>query len=229
MSLSGVTIGGTVIDPAVLPALPRLVSSARLQHAVTRYGGRVDLAMRTAAWETELATAYWGPVAWLEVFVRNAVHDAMRQGRRADWWNDPSVALLDREQRQLDAALASLGRHGEPDPSADQVVAALSFGFWVGLTDAGIPRHPRLSYETSLWQPRLVRGFPYLGSVRRKQLHRRLDDVRRFRNRLAHHEPIRSTPLRLFRDDVIAIAGYVHPDAAAFIEGAHRIDEALAR
>lgn len=80
-----------------------------------------------------------------------------------------------------------------------------------------------------MWQPRLVRAFPYLGAVRRKQLHRRLDDVRIFRNRMAHHEPIRSAPLAAIRDDVIAIAGYVHPDAAAFISGANRIDGALAR
>lgn len=218
-----------MIDPATLPALPGLVSTARLGRAASRYGGRVDLALRTAAWETELTTAFWGPVAWLEVFVRNALHDAMRRRRRDDWWNEPSVALLDREKRQLERALASLYGHGHPEPTADQVVAALSFGFWVGLTDAGIPRHPRLSYETAMWQPRLVRAFPHLGAVRRKQLHRRLDDVRRFRNRLAHHEPIRSAPLGRIRDDLLAVAGYIHPDAAAFIAGAHRIDEAFAR
>ncbi|MCJ1712726.1 hypothetical protein [Curtobacterium sp. VKM Ac-2922] len=109
------------------------------------------------------------------------------------------------------------------------MVAATSFGFWVGLTDAGTPRHPRLSYETTLWQPRMVHAFPWLRGVRRKQLHHRLDEVRRFRNRLAHHEPIVRAPLERIRDDVLEIAGFVHPEAERFIRGASRIDDVLAR
>ncbi|MCE0456518.1 hypothetical protein [Curtobacterium flaccumfaciens] len=31
------------------------------------------------------------------------------------------------------------------------------------------------------------------------------------------------------RDDIVAIAGAIDPDAAAFITGAHRIDDVLAR
>ncbi|WP_260212645.1 MULTISPECIES: hypothetical protein [unclassified Curtobacterium] len=126
-------------------------------------------------------------------------------------------------------ATRTLVRRGVSDPEPDQIVAATSFGFWVGLTDAGVPRDPLWSYETTLWQPRLVHAFPRLGKVRRKQLHRRLDDVRRFRNRLAHHEPVHAAPLERIRDDIIAIAGYVDHDAAAFIAGAQRIDAVVAR
>ncbi|MGN8049234.1 hypothetical protein ACTJKO_06050 [Curtobacterium sp. 22159] len=218
-----------MIDPATLPTLPALLSTPRFERYRRRYAGRADLAARLYAWNTELTTAFWGPVACLEVFVRNAVHDAMRRDRRDDWWNDPSVRLLERERRAVDDAIRTLVRRGDHDPAPDRVVAATSFGLWVGLTDAGIARDPLWSYETTLWQPRIVRAFPGLGRVRRKQLHRRLDDVRRFRNRLAHHEPIDAAPLEQIRDDVIAIAGFVHPEAAALIAGAHRVDEVLAR
>lgn len=218
-----------MIDPATLPALPHLLSAPRFERYERRYAGRADLAARLYAWNIELTTAFWGPVACLEVFVRNAVHDALRRGRRDDWWNEGGVHLLDRERRAIDEAVRTLQRRGERDPSPDRVVAATNFGLWVGLTDAGIPRDPIWSYETALWQPRIVSAFPGLGPVRRKQLHRRLDDVRRFRNRLAHHEPIHTAPLQQIRDDVVAIAGFVDPDAAAFIRGAQRIDEVLSR
>lgn len=218
-----------MIDPATLSGLPRLLSAPRLRPYANGYGGRDDLGVRSYAWNTELATAFWGPVGCVEVFVRNAIHDALRAGRRDDWWNDPTIRLLGRERHALDAAVGTLARRGVSDPSADQVVAATSFGLWVGLTDAGIPRDPLWSYETTLWQPRIIHAFPHLGHVRRKQLHRRLDEVRRFRNRLAHHEPVHTAPVELIRDDLIEIAGAVHPDAAAFIRGAHRIDDVLAR
>ena len=218
-----------MIDPATLAALPTLVSAPRFERYRRRYGGRSDLAARLYAWNIELTTAFWGPVGCLEAFVRNAVHDSLRRGRRDDWWNDPGVRLLDRERRALDDTIRTLQRRGEVDPAPDRVVAATSFGLWVGLTDAGRPRDPLWSYETTLWQLRIVHAFPGLAGVRRKQLHRRLDDVRRFRNRLAHHEPIHTAPLEQIRDDIIAIAGFVAPDAAALIDGAHRIDAVLAR
>lgn len=152
-----------MIDPATLPALPGLLSAPRFERYSRRYAGRSDLAARLYAWNTELTTAFWGPVGCLEVFVRNAVHDSLRRGRRDDWWNDPSVRLLDRERRAVDDAVRTLNRRGEPDPSPDRVVAATSFGLWVGLTDGGVPRDPLWSYETTLWQPRIVHAFPGLG------------------------------------------------------------------
>jgi len=218
-----------MIDPATLPSLPRLVSAPRFERYQQRYAGRSDLAVRLYAWNIELTTAFWGPVGCLEVFLRNAVHDALRHGRRDDWWNEPAVRLLVRERRAIDAAIRTLRDRGDPYPAPDRVVAATSLGLWVGLTDAGVPRDPLWSYETSIWQPRVVHAFPGLGRVRRKQLHRRLDDVRRFRNRLAHHEPIHTAPLELIRDDIIAIAGFIDPQAAALIDGAHRIDQVLLR
>ncbi|OIH95490.1 hypothetical protein [Curtobacterium sp. MCBA15_001] len=218
-----------MIDPARFRALPDRISAPRLARFMALQDGHVHRALRLYAWNTELTTAFWGPIAWLEVLLRNAVHDALRAGRADDWWNDPAVHLMQRERRAVDGAISTLQRRGVDEPSADDVVAATSFGLWVGLTDAGIPRDPRFGYETTLWQPRMVRAFPGLRTVRRKQLHRRLDEVRRFRNRLAHHEPIIGAPLERVRDDVLEIAGFIDTDAEQFLRGAHRIDEVLAR
>ncbi|MFB2583469.1 hypothetical protein [Herbiconiux liukaitaii] len=206
-----------------------LVSEPRFGAYLAHYQGDARLAARLYLWNAELTSAFWGPISILEVVLRNAVHDALRRGRADDWWNDPSVHLMRRERSMIDTAHSDLSRRGVHAPSAGQVVAATSLGLWVGLTDAGRPRDPLLSYETALWQPRLVHAFPHLGVRRRKQLHRELDDVRRFRNRLAHHEPIFRAPLEQLRDDLIAIAGCVHPDAARLIREAQRIDHVLER
>ena len=218
-----------MIDPAELADLPGLLGEPRFDRYLRSTGGDRTRAIRLYAWNSEIAAAFWGPLGCLEVVVRNAIHDALRSGRQDDWWNAPDLSLMDRERHAIDSAQQTLRRRGTDAPTAGDVVAATSLGFWVGLTDAGIPRHPRLSYETALWQPRVSRAFPGLGIVRRKQLHRKLDEVRRFRNRLAHHEPVFTAPLGRVRDDVLEIAGFVHPDAHGFIDGAHRIDDVLAR
>lgn len=218
-----------MIDPATLQSFPRLLSAARFGRYLEHAGGHADIASRLVAWNAEVTSAFWGPIAALEVFVRNAVHDAMRRDRRDDWWNDPTVCSMPRERYAIDGAVRTLERRGVSDPDADRVVAATSLGLWVGLTDAGVPRHPHLSYETALWQPRIAGAFPHRGSVRRKQLHRMLDEVRRLRNRLAHHEPVHDQALERVRDDIVRLAGFVDPDAASYVAQAHRIDDALAR
>lgn len=224
--------GQVAVDPldiAALTGLPRLFSAARLEPYLAACDGDRTGALRLYAWNIEMTAAFWGPIAVLEVVVRNAMHDALRAGREDDWWNADAVHLMPRERRAVDGATDTLVRRGVARPTADQVVAATSFGFWVGLTDAGVPRHPTLSYETVLWQPRLATAFPHRGALRRKGLHRLLDDVRRFRNRLAHHEPIHAAPLRSIRDDITRIAGTVSRDAERLIVGSSRIDTVLDR
>jgi hypothetical protein len=218
-----------MLDPARLTALPSLLSDPRFARYRDRYSGDEGLGLRLYAWNTELTAACWGPVSVVEVVVRNSIHDALRRERREDWWEEPHVRLMDRERFAISDTIAKLRRRGIDAPTSGQVVAATSFGLWVGLTDAGLPRDPLLSYETALWQPRIQKAFPHLGAVRRKDLHRKLNGIRVFRNRLAHHEPIYAAPIARILDDMIDVAGYVHADAAALITGAHRVEATLAR
>ncbi len=101
------------------------------------------------------------------------------------------------------------------DHHDQHLVAVTSFGLWVGLTGSGVPRDRLLSYETTLWQPRLQNACPYRGDRRRKYIHACLDDVRVLRNRIAHHEPIYRSPLQGIYDDILEIAAMIHPDAGS--------------
>lgn len=217
------------MDASSLTSLPELVSPARFGRYLSHYDGRVDLAARLYAWNIEATAAFWGPISVLEVVLRNAMHNALRQDHREDWWDGPDLSLLPAERKMIDDAIAKLAREGKTAPTPGQVVAASNFALWTRLTGAGIARHPVYSYETSLWQPRLVRAFPHLGNVRRKQLHRELNDIRYFRNRLAHHEPIFAASLEQIRDDILRVAAYIYADAVSFIQGCSRIDEVLER
>jgi hypothetical protein len=214
---------------SALSSIPSLLSDPRFGTYLAACNGRDDRALRLYAWNIELSSVFWGPISVLEVVVRNAIHDEMRASRRDDWWNEPSVRLIERERNALVQAEENLARRGIGAPTSGQIVAATSLGLWVGLTDEGIPRDPYCSYETALWQPRIAKAFPYADGVRRKELHRLLDDVRIFRNRLAHHEPIFRASHARIRDNIIRIAGFVHPEAATFIERCHRIDHVLGR
>lgn len=216
------------MDPARLFALPGLLSAPRMSGYLHKYP-RPDLAMRLYSWNLELAGALIGPISVLEVVVRNSLHTQLADGYGEQWWEHQRLTIMDRERRAINSVLDSFSARNL-SPSANDVVAATSFGLWVGLTDAGIARHPTLDYETKFWQPRLRNAFPHRGSAGRKLVHSKLDRIRQMRNRVAHHEPIFNTPnLRTVLADIIEVAGYVHPEAAIYIQDSHRVDEVLNR
>ena len=88
---------------------------------------------------------------------------------RADWWDDRAIklhAVLVKQRNQAKADALYVAKKHSRSVVADDVVAALTFGFWGGLLASGGP----LQFETAYWQPFLHRAFPhYVGS--RADLH----------------------------------------------------------
>ncbi|MFN7835772.1 MAG: hypothetical protein ACK5NY_08320 [Burkholderiaceae bacterium] len=63
-----------------------------------------------------------------------------------------------------------------------KVIAELTFGFWLQLTDAKL--------EHKLWVPYLHKAFAPRKAPKRAVLNQKLEKLRQLRNRVAHHEPI---------------------------------------
>jgi len=209
------------LDAGSLLGLEALLSEPRFAPYLSRYKGDRALALRLYTWNLAVCSALWGPINVIEVAVRNAIHDRLvKRTGRGDWWNDPHVHLCRNERASIDSAVTTLVRRGTAEPTSDQVVAATSFGLWVGLTSPGVARDRLYDYETTLWQPRLQHAFPHRGNRRRrKYIHAKLDDIRVLRNRIAHHEPIYRSPLGVLYDDILEIAAMIHPEAHEFIAG----------
>lgn len=204
-----------------------IVSEARFDRYLRQYEGNLAMASRLYAWNVELSAAFWGPISILEIAVRNAVHERMKLGRQEDWWL--VVELCDSELEQLARAHESVKRKGIMDPTPDDIVADLNFGFWVAIVGEGIARHPTLSYETSFWQPRLKHAFPNNPTMKRKGLHDALQRVRALRNRIAHHEAIYNIPVQQTRELILEVIGFIDSDAATWVGEVDRITQVEAR
>lgn len=100
-----------------------------------------------------------------------------------------------------------------------RVVAELALGFWWSLLGD--------EYNRRLWQPCLQYAFD--GSVRRRQLHLALDELRRLRNRIAHHEPIHTRDLEADYAILLDTSGRVSPRLRAQIETTSRVQAVLAQ
>jgi hypothetical protein len=101
-----------------------------------------------------------------------------------EWWVDLNfLSLVDHDRRaDLDIVLRRIRNRGLPEING-QVVAGLSFGFWVGILQ------PR--YNVNLWSKHLRVAFPNLPQNRsRKSLAKAASDIAFLRNRISHHEPL---------------------------------------
>jgi hypothetical protein len=100
--------------------------------------------VRLYAWNMEVSAAFLGPLNCAEVVMRNAMHDQLsRLFGGPVWWDHPRMALLGPGQNGIDVVKQRLSLR--PGPIiADQVIAELTFGFWVSLLGRGNNYHTRL-------------------------------------------------------------------------------------
>ncbi|WP_210742367.1 hypothetical protein [Nocardia veterana] len=189
-----------------------LLSAPRMAPYLTAAGGDRALALSLYEWSARTVAASFEVLAHTEVLLRNSLDSALREHfqesvRGIPWFLIP---LNDNVSTAVHAVRERLRQQDREH--RDQIVAGLSFGFWSGLLGT--------KYE-QLWRDCLHRAFPH-SSGRRKEVSAALDGVRKFRNRLAHHDSILNIDIPFELRRVIEVAAYIDPDAASWIRDLSR-------
>lgn len=215
---------------AVLDALQASLSPERFATYLAAASGDRAEALRLYTWNTALSAAFYGPLQGLEVAVRNAQHRELSARYGPGWYDNPQVGLdagaLDRVRAAKDELRR--GRYAVDPP---HLVAILPFGFWVSLLGRGgrgaVPGAPKRDYDMTLWRPALHRAFPN-ARLRRADAHSRLDYLRTFRNRIAHHEPIFARHLTADHDSILLVTGWISTETRDWIAHHSRVPRLLA-
>jgi len=194
------------------PRLTPYVVAAQLDgtHAADRY-----------QWNLQVSEAFYPALACLEISLRNALDVQLQQQySRPDWWESAPLSKLSKvDEAVVRRAEADAIKRKGAAMSADDVVAGLSFGFWVSLLSR--------TYDRYLWVPALHKAFPhYSGS--RKELFDNFDTMRRLRNRVMHHEPIHHRHLEADHAKIYRLVGYITPDAVLWLRRFDRVPAVLA-
>ncbi|MFJ8762867.1 hypothetical protein [Streptomyces cyaneofuscatus] len=214
----------SVIEPPDSKAVLQLFSTDRLHPYLTSCAGDQVAALALYRWNSDLAAAFFEPLGHLEIMLRNAldaqlVAGQQRRGRTEDWYTDRRVPLGDKARTDIAQAQQRAGRRGTVIPRG-KVIAELSFGFWRFLLAR--------QYKTKLW-PDLAGAFPHAPDRALSTMEDPVARLHKFRNRIAHHEGIWHLPIEDRRDDIQIVLGFMNPAAAAWVDGASRIDDVLAR
>ena len=189
--------------------IERAISKARL--GAYRYPSDTsDLdAIARYLWNAALSETLYPSLQALEVTLRNSLHETISdQFTDTMWFAHRPPILHSMELDKVDAAKRELRSERKPlEPG--RLVAELNFGFWTSLLD--------VRYERVLWPGLLKQAFPTMPRhIRtRHMLSKRLNSVRKLRNRVFHHESIynASSPgLQTRHDQILEMIGWISPE-----------------
>lgn len=151
--------------------------------------------------------AFYTPLQCVEVCLRNCIHEQLSNAYGSDWLLNGKPNLDAGSQDMIAAAIADSEGVGPPSPGA--IVAEVKFAFWVGLL---APR-----YDATLWRTALYKAFIVGAGQRRSIVHGRMNAIRRFRNRVMHHEPIFHRPHKTMHDEILEAIGWMCKDTKSWV------------
>ena len=177
-------------------------------HAAGYNRGRaINLYVRNA----KLGASFHIPIQAVEVALRNRVNHALVAEFGPDWWDDTRFnAIIDRERvYDLNTVRSRITRKNL-SLETDQIVASLSFGFWVGMLQP--------KYNPPIWGTHLRTSFPNLPTTEsRDSLFASGGKITNFRNRISHHEPLLKANAMGIYSDIMKVLGWLCPDTTTWI------------
>lgn len=207
--------------------IPKWISAERFESYLRHAGGDPGTACVWYEWAAELTSASFELVQYVEVMLRNAIDEQLRlhcdENRSCIPWFLTPLSADKKSQEEIDRTVEAVRirlrkKHARMD-TRDQIVAGLSFGFWAELLN---------SRQENLWRSATHKAFPH-SSGRRSDVAAKVFALRVFRNRLAHHDSLLALDVRFHVDQMIEVAGWIDPDAAAWLRSVERVSAVHAR
>lgn len=170
-------------------AVKNALAAARLStyEAATTAMPALPGALALYAWNAQVSAAMMAPLHVCEVVVRNAVADALAAVYGADWpWSPVFIRSLPQPAQGYNAR-ADLQKMAAAQPTTGKVIPELKFVFWQTMFTS--------RFDDRIWTPHLRVVMPHVNAHKsvsdlRGLIYGELDQLRKLRNRIAHHEPI---------------------------------------
>jgi hypothetical protein len=207
------------INGAEIAAILTAISLDRFNTYLVAAGHDQDRALKLYLWNARLGEAFHTPIQAVEVALRNCVNLALSSVYTPNWWECENLFnILDDERKgDLTTVLRRI-RNRELELYTGQVVAGLSFGFWVGILDG--------RYNPPIWGGQLRKAFPSFPAVRaRKSLHDSVRKVAGLRNRISHHEPLIGRNNLLDFSNLMLLLEWICPEKAIWIRPHCRVPQ----
>lgn len=209
-----------------LTQIPYVLSEPRfatyLQH---RHNNRQD-ALALYQWNLEISAALIVPIQIFEVAIRNAVAEVLENVHTQNWpWTQGFITSLPNPKKGY-SARQDLLNVGAQQPTMGKVVAELKFIFWQKMFTQ--------THDNVLWIPHLECLFPNANKgtsvyLLRKDIHDVICQIRKLRNRIAHHEPIFTRNLQDDYEAILRVVNWRDTTTAQWMDDVQGVSDTLIR
>ncbi|MCX6378998.1 MAG: Abi family protein [Armatimonadetes bacterium] len=203
-------------EDEIFSEIQQSISVYRLKPYRRKQENKKD-ALALYLWNMALCEALYPVLQCIEVALRNTIHDALSKARSQKWYDEAGF-LLPVELERVASAKAELDRNRKPHDHC-RVVAELTFGFWASLFAA--------PYEKSFFILVAPLAFARVPRKNRNRafLSARIQEIRKIRNRVFHHEPIWNDDLMREYLDMMELLKWLSPAKERLLEGKCRFVE----
>lgn len=195
--------------PHQVAAIRASLSEPRFATYLTKGGGDEGYALALYLYNARVAKAFMFPLGVVEVTLRNAI-DALLVARHGLTWHLQPVfrnnVLMPEGVIAVDKAITRAG----VGATRGQIIAELTFDFWSNLL--------RPEYG-NLWRTGLNIVFPNKPrTTTRHDIQLMAKAINRFRNRIAHHEPVLDLNVTDIHAKIVELASLRCAETAAWLK-----------
>ena len=152
------------------------------------------------------------PLSVLEVSLRNSINNLFEKFYGAGWIINEANFLKHKEIEKILQAKSKIIENKETI-TKDKLVAELTFGFWTALFQS--------VYDSKMRTNNLKQIFPNLPPkevevIDRKKMSSKLNHIRKFRNRVFHHENILKDEFLDIEDKIYEILHYFDSELSQY-------------
>jgi hypothetical protein len=167
-------------------------------------------------WNIELSEALYPLLHVIEIGLRNRLHDEISVilGDE-EWLLNRNRILLERLDIQwlekIDHTIIFLRKQNKLDEG--NLLSEVSFSFWTTLLSGPFERNGLL------WPNLKNKVFPTAKGITISNIRQRFDQIRKFRNRVFHYEPIwNKKDLAIFHDLIVEAIKWIEPELLRFVQ-----------
>lgn len=204
------------LTPDELHHLPNVISAPRFATYLRARANNRERALNLYRWNLEVSAAFMGPLHLCEIAIRNGVSESLETVHGGAWpWTQGFVRSLPNPQRGY-SPQRDLQNTAHRHPTTGKVVSDLKFAFW--------ERTLTQRYDQSIWQNQFYVSFSgapqNVGFAAARQIyHTDIRNIRLFRNRIAHHEPVFTRNLQQDLDRILKVIQWRNPTASTWLSG----------
>jgi hypothetical protein len=197
------------------------LSAERFATYLSAAGHDQERASKLYVWNAHVGEAFHTPIQAVEVALRNRINAALIAKFGNNWWQDPVfLKVIDRERHlDLETVKKRIQKRGLSLVTG-QIVAGLSFGFWVGMLQP--------QYNPRIWGSQLRPCFPHLPQTEsRHSLFKVAGSIAFLRNRISHHEPIFKRDLLADFGELMTMMKWICPATHDFVRPHCRVPDLI--